>query len=181
MIMEIEMKAKQGNPSYLVSMQKPILGATIRPVRRNQDGSMLIEVLISVLIFSMGVLALVGLQANTVKFAADSKFRSDAGFLANQAVAQMSIDYANIPSYANGAAPPASYPATDTTKQAKDILPGGWRTITAVPSALIDPATGRPDSYTITVTVGWVTPGGPDGSATTSPHRYYLETAINGN
>ncbi len=54
-----------------------------------QHGVMLLEALISILIFSIGILAIVALQANSIKLASDSTYRSDANLLANQLIGQM--------------------------------------------------------------------------------------------
>jgi type IV pilus assembly protein PilV len=54
-----------------------------------QTGSMLLEALIAILIFSMGILALIGLQAASIKLSGDAKYRSDASLLANQLIGQM--------------------------------------------------------------------------------------------
>ena len=50
---------------------------------------MLLEALISILIFSLGILAIVGLQAASIKSAGDAKYRSDASLLANQLIGEM--------------------------------------------------------------------------------------------
>jgi Tfp pilus assembly protein PilV len=54
-----------------------------------QDGSILLEALIAILLFSMGMLALAGVQAAAIKNAADAKYRAEASFLASQIIAQM--------------------------------------------------------------------------------------------
>ncbi len=54
-----------------------------------QQGSMLLEALIAILIFSVGVIAMIGLQAASVKLSSDAKYRSDASMLANQVIGQM--------------------------------------------------------------------------------------------
>ncbi|MBI3901543.1 MAG: pilus assembly protein PilV [Nitrosomonadales bacterium] len=54
-----------------------------------QQGSMLLEALIAILVFSMGILAIVGLQATSVKLSTDAKFRSEASLLANQYIGAM--------------------------------------------------------------------------------------------
>lgn len=68
------------------------------PIAR-QDGVMLLEGLIAVIIFSIGILALVGLQANAVKLSADAKLRVDASYLANQIISQMWVDRSNLANY----------------------------------------------------------------------------------
>lgn len=60
---------------------------------------MLLETLIAVLIFSIGVLALVGLQATAIKQVADAKLRSDASYLANQIISQIWVDRSNLANY----------------------------------------------------------------------------------
>ena len=53
-------------------------------LRKEQRGSILLEALIAILIFSMGILALMGMQATAINTVAESKYRSNAGFLANR-------------------------------------------------------------------------------------------------
>jgi type IV pilus assembly protein PilV len=50
---------------------------------------MLLEVLIALLIFALGVLGLVGLQANAIKQSGQAKYRADATLLANELIGQM--------------------------------------------------------------------------------------------
>ena len=58
-------------------------------MRKQQSGVMLLEALIAILIFSLGVLGIVGLQASAVAASRDAKYRTDAGLLANELVGQM--------------------------------------------------------------------------------------------
>ena len=60
---------------------------TYRP--KFQNGSMMIEALAAILIFSLGILAMMGLQASAVNMSSDAKYRSDASMLANQLIGQM--------------------------------------------------------------------------------------------
>ncbi|MFT3858338.1 MAG: type IV pilus modification protein PilV [Aquabacterium sp.] len=59
------------------------------PQPTSQRGGMLIEVLVAILIFSVGVLAMVKLQAAAVKQSADAEYRSLAAMLANDLVSRM--------------------------------------------------------------------------------------------
>lgn len=61
-------------------------------VRRSEKGSILLEALIAILIFSFGILALVGMQAAAIKSTSEAKYRTDASFLANQIIGQMWAD-----------------------------------------------------------------------------------------
>jgi len=55
-------------------------------------GVMLLEALIAILIFSIGILAVVGMQTTTIKNVTDSKHRTEAAFLANKLLSQMWTD-----------------------------------------------------------------------------------------
>lgn len=59
------------------------------PYTATQRGSILLEGLIAILIFSMGILALMGMQAQSIKNTGDAKYRADASFLANKVIARM--------------------------------------------------------------------------------------------
>lgn len=58
----------------------------------SQQGSVLVEALIAFLIFSLGILGVIGLQAAAIGNTLDARYRSDAAFLANQIIAQMWTD-----------------------------------------------------------------------------------------
>ncbi|MEN3113152.1 type IV pilus modification protein PilV [Uliginosibacterium paludis] len=59
------------------------------PARRGQQGMALLEALISILIFSFGVLGIVALQAKASQFSVDSEDRTRAAMLANEIISQM--------------------------------------------------------------------------------------------
>ncbi|MBK8385246.1 MAG: hypothetical protein IPL11_06065 [Candidatus Accumulibacter sp.] len=54
-----------------------------------QAGVMLLEALIGILIFSLGILSLVALQATSIQLTSDAKYRTDASLLANRLIGQM--------------------------------------------------------------------------------------------
>jgi type IV pilus assembly protein PilV len=108
---------------------------TFAAVKPTQQGVILIEVLVAILIFSVGVLAIVGLQANMIQNTADAKYRSEASYIAQSRIGQMWADPANL----------ATYLETNTDISA--LLPGGKRTVT------------QPTAGQFTVTVTWLAPG----------------------
>lgn len=55
----------------------------------HQIGAVLLEALIAIVIFSFGMLALMGLQSVMIKDSADSKYRAEAAYVVQQALAQM--------------------------------------------------------------------------------------------
>jgi len=54
-----------------------------------QSGVMLIEALIALLIFSLGVLGIVGLQSTATKVSGDARYRSEAALMANELIGKM--------------------------------------------------------------------------------------------
>lgn len=144
-------------------MLKRTTPATLTHIRQ-QSGSMLLEAMIAILIFSMGILAIVGLQAVSLKTVSESKYRVDASFLANQVVADMWVDRNNLASYAwNGASPAPAAIATWVT-QVQSTLPG----------ADINPPTITVVGNVVTVTVFWRPPREP------AAHQYVALADIQG-
>ena len=60
--------------------------------RQQQTGAYLLEALIGILIFALGVLGIVGLQAASLRTTTDSALRAEAVFAANQLLGQMWAD-----------------------------------------------------------------------------------------
>jgi type IV pilus assembly protein PilV len=103
--------------------------------KSTQQGVLLIEALVAILIFSVGVLAIVGLQAAMIKNTADSKYRSEASYIAQARIGQMWADPTTLASYVEN--------ATDIST----LLPGGQRTVQ------------QPTPGQFTVIVTWLQPG----------------------
>lgn len=61
-------------------------------MRRRQAGMSLIEVLTSLLIFSIGILGLVGLQTQAIQFSVSAEDTNRAALLANELVAKMWVE-----------------------------------------------------------------------------------------
>lgn len=72
--------------------------------RAKQSGVALLEALVAILIFSIGLLGLVSLQARAIATTSDAKYRSDAAFLANKIIGVMWGDKANLATYSSGGA-----------------------------------------------------------------------------
>jgi type IV pilus assembly protein PilV len=131
-----------------------------------QRGATLLEALIGILIFSIGILALVGMQALAIKHMSDAKYRSDASFFANEIIGQMWVNRASLGTYAyaGAGAPPAAIDSWVTSIQ--NALPG----VTAAANRPTITVAGT----TVTVTVFWKIPGGAD------VHRHITMAYING-
>lgn len=117
-------------------------------MRRGQEGSLLLEALISILIFSLGILALVGMQAAAVKNTGEAKNRTDASFLANQVIGEMWAD--NRATLTTDYASPGGAKYLAWKAQVENALPGA----AAVPPTIVFGANNQ-----VTVTVRWRSPG----------------------
>lgn len=104
-------------------------------IKSAQQGVVLVEAMIAILIFSMGVLAIVGLQAAMIKNTAESKYRADASYIAQQRIGQLWADPDNLPADGSTSNP-------DISAQ----LPNGTLAITRAGTQF-------------TVTVTWQQPG----------------------
>lgn len=135
-----------------------------RTGKHQQQGSVLLEGLIAILIFSMGILAIVGLQAAAIKTVADSQYRLEASFLANQLIAQMWTDTTNIASYAL----PGGAAAEDWEDEVKATLPGAANNLPTV-NITGDATSG----YTVTMQLNWKAP------TEKSAHKYTTVAYIN--
>jgi type IV pilus assembly protein PilV len=104
-----------------------------------QSGSILLESLIAILIFSLGIMALAGMQAISMQNTTLSKTRIDASLVASQRIGKMWVDQglngSNLPTYVE----------TDTPVPE---LPNGLRTT-------------RVQGDQVTVTVTWQMPADP--------------------
>lgn len=145
---------------------------------------MLLEVLISVLIFSLGILAVVGLQATSVKLQADAKYRADAGYLASQIVGLMwsdrGVNNANLPNYQHRATGGgAACNPTGANSPNATVAGSGMKTwLDNVAAALPGAASTNQQIIVgagnlVTVTICWKTP------QEAAWHNYLLITSIN--
>src|SRR3954466_15060626 len=105
---------------------------------RHQSGVMLIEALIGIPIFSIGILALLGMQGTAIKNTTDARYRSEAAFLAQRIVGQMWVDIANLASYDSDNA--VAYPARDDwVTSVGNTLPGISTGVAPPPSIQVGP------------------------------------------
>jgi len=108
--------------------------------QRGQQGVMLIEALIAILLFSTGILAMIAMQGLAISYASDAKYRSDAAFLANELLGQIWVDRGQIAEYKY---PGGTAPALTSWKTKLDLaLPG---TVANPPLITVDAATGQVD------------------------------------
>ncbi|HEY1460921.1 MAG TPA: type IV pilus modification protein PilV [Casimicrobiaceae bacterium] len=140
---------------------RPTLQARTVSSPRAQAGAYLLEALIAILIFSFGVLGIVGLQAQALRFTNDSEYRAEAVYLANSLISQMWVDsYNAIP--ANYASPGGPKFATFKTNVSNTFKAA----MVQDPVVLVDPPAPMPQAPTKTsrvvqVQIFWRLPGEP--------------------
>lgn len=147
----------------------PASSAKMKSGNTRQTGSMMLESLIAILIFSMGIIAIVGMQASAVKASSDAKYRSDAGMLANQLVGQMWVsDRTPATMQTNfqggGGVDGASY--TAWLADVQTTLPGSAAN---PPVVTVNTATS-----VVTIRLNWVAPG----ELSTTLHSYNVVAQI---
>lgn len=116
----------------------------LRERRSRARGVVLIEILVAIVLFSIGVLGLIALQAASIKNVGESQYRVEAAILANTLDAQMRTS-------------PAATRVIDFAS------PGGSRyatwastVTTTLPGADTTPPTVDTSNYpTVTVTITW--------------------------
>ena len=148
------------------------------PALRHQSGSVILESMIAVLIFSLGILGVVGLQAASIKASTDAKYRSEASLLANELIGRMWVgdrsqtalqtDYASpggsvYQAWAWGGAADAGTTAEPARGTVLETLPGAAANLPTISIAAVAPAAvtlpPTPPTSLVTVTVFWQLPG----------------------
>jgi type IV pilus assembly protein PilV len=141
-------------------MKPAAIRISSRPPRR-QSGIALIEALIGVLLLSLGILGLIGLQGSMSANLTDAKYRAEASFLANQLLAQMWVDQTNLVNYAisSGSCTQTYAQCSDWLAKVAQQLPNGSASVVLNGNAA-------------TITVMWSTPG------VGLPHNYVLSANV---
>jgi type IV pilus assembly protein PilV len=117
-----------------------------------QRGVVLIEAMVAILLFSVGVLAVAGLQATMLQNSGESKYRADASYIAQQRLGLLWTDLAS------STGTPADL---DLEVLIPELLPNGTRTLTRE----------APGQFRVVVT--WMQPGD------TERHTYSVRTSVN--
>lgn len=150
---------------------------TTKVTKSVESGFTLLEAMIAIVIFSLGILALIGLQIASIKQSAASKYRADAGFLAEQLIGQMWVSsraYTDIKANFE-----TDKPAYNTwLPSVVSTLPGA---ASNHPTVTVAQVTGGGSSPTVgskvTIKIFWKAPSEPSSDP---PHNYTVVTQING-
>jgi type IV pilus assembly protein PilV len=133
-------------------------------LHRRQRGIVMLDALIAIVIFSIGIVGMVKLQSAAVDIASSVKDRTDAAMLADQVIAQMwTSDKTTAGALQQNFQSPGGAAYTTWVSSVNRELPG----TTATPPTITVDA----NNY-VTVTVYWQAPS--DASA----HKYVSSTQI---
>ena len=141
---------KPGQPSGNILRRQPTDSS------RHQNGSYLLEALIAILIFSFGILGLIGLLGSSLRITNDARYRSEAANLASGMIADMWTMTAAQMDTQFG---PSGTKLADWQEKAAGLLPSARANPPTVD--LLQPGLS-PQSRTVVVTVFWKLPGEPE-------------------
>ena len=156
--------------------------ATNGPVAASQSGVMLLEALIAILIFSLGILSLVALQATAVQLTSDAKYRTDATLLANRLLGQMWTSSGNLTAmktaFQTGG---TAYNAWLADVSGRDGLPGvvaaSTGVVSTLPTVTVDDTAGATAGQVV-ITLRWRTPEMPLNAA---GHQHVVVSQVSRN
>jgi type IV pilus assembly protein PilV len=146
-----------------------------RKLPRSDAGVALLEALVSILIFSVAIIGLLGMQALSVKNSIDSKNRADASYFADQIIGRIWADRATIGAYAHhpAGAPCAPSGAASANTNVTLWLNAVARALPGAPANLqqitVDAVTNQ-----VTVAVCWKLPQEP------AYHNFVEVAQVNG-
>ncbi|MBT0571732.1 fimbrial assembly protein [Curvibacter sp. CHRR-16] len=123
-----------------------------------QSGSTLISVLVALLIFSLGILGMVGMQAKTTSLSVQSQDRSRAAILADEIISDMWLQGTNSPTTVTA----WKARVADATTAGLPNASGSISTTTNTSTSIT----------TITVTIAWTEP------SSTTQHQYFTSLVL---
>ena len=144
--------------------------AAVPSLRQLQQGVMLLEALVAIAVFSIGVLGLIGLQSAAIKNTDEARQRAAAAFFANQIIGSMWADVrtqANLLTYAHNVADPdktadagcGSFPASPSANtKVSDWVAAVQKDLNGATGAGLQQITVDPNNV-VAVTLCWKNPG----------------------
>jgi type IV pilus assembly protein PilV len=159
-----------------------------RASQKSQSGVILIEALVAILIFTIGVIALMGVQAAAMRSTSDSKIRMDAEFFVDQLFSEMVIDSRGAGGIIDFARLSTRYDSTQNgpgfqrwRNRVRDVANGGLPGVTTAAMEPVVTVTNLPTlggvtMVGVTVLVQW---RGPNDLQTAPSRRVVSSTLIN--
>jgi type IV pilus assembly protein PilV len=154
--------------------RKPHPNRRPRAARRHARGLALIDVLIAVLVFAVGVLAVVALQATAAQQSSQAKYRAEATMLANALISSMWLTDRQVATlqdrFATGGDDYDAWLAT-----VADVLPGSADNPPEVTVESVAGGAGAPNTARVTVQLRWKPPTAAEEDA---PNQLVMVTQI---
>lgn len=132
-------------------------------INSNKKGFFIIEALISILIFMIGILGILQLQVGQMQATADAQYRAQASYMAENLMSEIVIDKGNIDTFVDKTN--ATY--TDWESNLRNVLPGVNENLPEVTTS-ISPTGGT----IVTIVVKWKAP------QSESESQYELKSTI---
>ncbi|WP_291986560.1 type IV pilus modification protein PilV [Candidatus Accumulibacter sp. ACC007] len=137
---------------------------------REQAGVMLLEALIAILVFSLGILSLVALQATSIKLTGDAKYRTDAALLANRLIGRMWVSNGDLSVFAtDGAAYNAWLAEVSDDEGLPGVVGASSGVVSTLPTVTVDGA------GVVEITLFWRT---PEMAADAPGHRHVVVSQV---
>lgn len=150
---------------------------TLKRSRKAQIGAMLIEALVAAIIFAIGILALIKLQAEGIRQTTESKGRSDASYLADKVLGDLAGEDLQTGAQSASTAVTSfngAYTATTSPATANAVVAASWQamlartlpqgTLNVAVESSADPLNASNQVRAATITVTWTIAGGTQRS-----------------
>jgi len=138
------------------------------PLKRGQSGVIILEALIAIFIFSIGILGLVGALSAAVTNASEAQYRTEAAFLADSLIAEIRVSRNNPDTRATDFAPPSGSKYVtwkNRVTSGATALPGANNSANLPTVAF--------NNQNVTVSIYW-----QDKKDTSVQHKYVVVTAL---
>jgi type IV pilus assembly protein PilV len=134
-------------------------------------GVTLIEALVAMAVFSIGILGLIGLQANSITLASEAKYRAEAAFLTNQLIGQLAVS--DLTTYATFAHNTTGSVCAPTGGASGNAAITAWVADVNQAFAGVNPKTQIkvPGTNDVIVSICWQLPNG-------APHSHVVRTQM---
>ncbi|WP_269533709.1 hypothetical protein [Chitinimonas sp. BJYL2] len=126
-----------------------------------QSGVIMLEALIAIVLFSVALIGLMGIQARAVNLSEQAKYRADASFLANQIVGIMLADQNRASAFDDDSGS-TEEKRDEWIAEVEDKLPNGTGSIEV-------------NGTQVTIAIGWRAPNEAQA------HQYSMTTQVNYN
>lgn len=117
-------------------------------LKRNQQGIMLLEAMLAVILLGIGLIGAILIQARAFSALSDATMRAEATMAGESLVALMTNDQPNVAQYALAAGGTASARLAPWVAETKRVIPNATITVAVTPTA-------GSNHNQVNITIGW--------------------------